>query len=56
MGLLSLTTIILSLACLAIMIGLVFAVILLWPNKTQDDPDSQSHESGKTEQKSTNQE
>jgi len=56
MGILSLTTIILSLTCLAIMIGLVFAVILLWPHKTQDQPDRQTKESGKNKQTSTNQE
>ena len=56
MGILSLTTIVLSLTCLAIMIGLVFAVILLWPHKTQDDPESRTKESGKTKQTSTNQE
>jgi nitrogen fixation-related uncharacterized protein len=48
MGILSLTTIILSLACVAIMIGLVFAVILLWPHKTQDQAENQTKESGKS--------
>jgi len=51
MGILSLTTIVLSLTCLAIMIGLVFAVILLWPRKTQDDLDNQTKESSQTKQK-----
>jgi hypothetical protein len=37
MGLLSLSTIVLSLACLAIMIGLVFALILLWPHKHSEN-------------------
>jgi hypothetical protein len=41
MGILSFTTIILSLACLAIMIGLVFAVILLWPHKIPDHTEDQ---------------
>ncbi len=49
MGLLSLTTILLSLACLAIMIGVVFAVILLWPHKNEEYEDRQTDESGRPE-------
>ena len=56
MGLLSLTTIVLSLACLAMIIGLVFAVILLWPHKIDDHPDNQSDGSSRSEREPSNQE
>jgi energy-converting hydrogenase Eha subunit A len=56
MGLISLSTIILSLICLAMIIGLVCAVILIWPHKTPDHPDSQMHESSQSERPPSDQE
>jgi uncharacterized membrane protein YqjE len=56
MGILSFTGILLSLACLAIMIGLVFVVILVWPHKTQDNTEGEAHESGRSERESGDQE
>ena len=46
MGLLSFTTIILSLACLAILIGLVFVIILIWPQNTHNQPDNRLADKG----------
>jgi hypothetical protein len=41
MGLLSISAIVISLTCLAVLMGLRLALIFQWPHKAQDDPDSQ---------------
>lgn len=41
MGLLSTSAILLSLACLAALIGLVLAAIFLWPHDRRNEPDDE---------------
>jgi hypothetical protein len=57
MGLLSISIILLSLTCLAALMGLALAAILLWPRKTpEDQADNRIERSDKPERKPSDQE
>jgi hypothetical protein len=57
MGVLSISAIVISLTCLAVLMGLVIAVVFVWPRKTEDDHEtSRIKEPSKPDQTSSEQE
>jgi hypothetical protein len=57
MGLLSVSLILLSLTCLAALVGLALAAVFLWPSRTQEDEaGNRIEEADKLDQKPSDQE
>ncbi len=57
MGLLSVSLILLSLTCLAALVGLALAAVFLWPSRTQEDEaGNRIEEADKLDQKPFDQE
>lgn len=50
MGLLSISVVLVSLLCLAALMGLVLAAIFLWPHDRRNDPDGQPDDPGPSDQ------